>query len=93
MDLVSLLLLLLIAAVCGAAGQALAGYSLGGCLVSIVVGFVGALLGSWLAREFGLPEPLPVEVGGRAFPIVWSVLGAALFAFGVGLLRRASRRV
>ena len=93
MDLVSLLLLLLIAAVCGAAGQALAGYSLGGCLVSIVVGFVGALLGSWLAREFGLPEPLPVEVGGRAFPIVWSVLGAALFAFGVLLLRRASRRV
>ncbi|HYE94750.1 MAG TPA: GlsB/YeaQ/YmgE family stress response membrane protein [Rubricoccaceae bacterium] len=93
MDLVSLLLLLLIAAVCGAAGQALAGYSLGGCLVSIVVGFVGALLGSWLAREFGLPEPLPIEVGGREFPIIWSVLGAALFAFGVGFLRRTSRRV
>lgn len=93
MDLVSFLILLIIAAVCGAAGQALAGYSLGGCLVSIVVGFVGALLGSWIASELGLPEPLPVEVGGRTFPIIWAVLGGALFAFSVGFLRRASRRV
>jgi uncharacterized membrane protein YeaQ/YmgE (transglycosylase-associated protein family) len=93
MDLGSLLLLLLIAGICGAVGQSLAGYSLGGCLVSIVVGFVGAFLGAWLARELGLPEPLAVEVGGRTFPLVWAVLGSALFALGVGLVRRASRRV
>jgi uncharacterized membrane protein YeaQ/YmgE (transglycosylase-associated protein family) len=93
MDLLSFLLLLLIAGICGAVGQSLAGYSLGGCLVSIVVGFVGAFLGMWIAGEFGLPEPLAIEVGGRTFPLVWAVLGSALFALGVGLLRRTTRRV
>jgi uncharacterized membrane protein YeaQ/YmgE (transglycosylase-associated protein family) len=93
MDLVSLLLLLLIAGICGAVGQSLAGYSLGGCLVSIVVGFVGAWLGAWLAGELGLPEFLVIDVGGRPFPLIWAVLGSALFALGVGLLRRGTRRV
>jgi uncharacterized membrane protein YeaQ/YmgE (transglycosylase-associated protein family) len=93
MDLVSLLLLLVIAGICGAVGQSLVGYNLGGCLVSIVVGFVGAWLGAWLAGEVGLPELFTVNVGGRAFPIIWSVLGSALFALGVGLIRRGSRRV
>jgi uncharacterized membrane protein YeaQ/YmgE (transglycosylase-associated protein family) len=88
MDLVSLLILLVIAALCGAAAQALAGYSLGGCLVSIVVGFIGALIGMWMAGQFGLPELLAVQVGDRTFPIIWSVIGGAIFAFGVGLLRR-----
>jgi len=92
MDLVSLLILLVIAALCGAVGQALAGYSLGGCLVSVFVGFIGAFIGMWLARQFGLPEPLAVEVGGQTFPILWSVLGGAVFAFLVGLLNRLSAR-
>ena len=39
-----LLLLLLIAGICGALGQAIGGYSHGGCLVSIALGFIGALL-------------------------------------------------
>jgi uncharacterized membrane protein YeaQ/YmgE (transglycosylase-associated protein family) len=90
MDLVSLLILLVIAALAGAAGQALAGYSLGGCLVSIVVGFVGAWIGMWLAGQFGLPEPLAINVDGRTFPLLWSILGGAVFAFAVGLIRRAT---
>ena len=95
MDLGSLLVLLLIAGICGSVGQSLAGYSLGGCLVSIVVGFVGALLGGWIARELGLPlllELEAVEVGGRPFPLIWAVVGSALLALGVGMLRRGRRR-
>lgn len=92
MTLVSFLVLLLIAAVCGAAGQALAGYTLGGCLVSIVVGLVGAYVGMWMAGQFGLPTFLVIDVGGESFPIVWAVLGSALLAFGFGLLRRTSAR-
>ena len=42
MTVVSLLLLLLVAGVCGSVGQAIAGYSRGGCLVSIALGFIGA---------------------------------------------------
>jgi uncharacterized membrane protein YeaQ/YmgE (transglycosylase-associated protein family) len=88
MTLVSILLLLLIAAVAGSIGQALAGYSMGGCLLSIVVGFIGAVLGLWLARELGLPEPLPITVGGETFPLLWSIVGSALFAAVIGLLTR-----
>lgn len=95
MDLVSLLVLLVIAGICGSLGQSLAGYSLGGCLVSIVVGFVGALLGGWIAGELGLPMILEldsVRLGGEPFPVVWAVLGSAVFALGVGLLRRGAAR-
>jgi len=88
MTLVSILLLLLIAAVAGTIGQALAGYTMGGCLLSIVVGFIGAVLGLWLARELGLPEPLPIRVGGETFPLLWSIIGSALFAAVIGLLTR-----
>lgn len=88
MSIVSFILLLLVAAICGSIGQALVGYSVGGCLVSALVGFVGALFGSWLARQFGLPEPLPVKIGGETFPVVWSIVGSALLVAVVALLNR-----
>ena len=92
MDLVQLLVLLLIAAVCGAIGQSLVGYSVGGCLVSIVVGVIGAYLGLWVARQFGLPEIFAVNIGGQSFPILWSILGSAIFAAILGLVNRGVRQ-
>ncbi len=88
MTLVQFLVLLFVAAVCGAIGQSLAGYSLGGCLVSAVVGFVGAFIGLWLARELRLPQVLTVQIGGEAFPVLWSIVGSALLALGLGMLTR-----
>ena len=92
-DPIGLLLLLLIAGIAGALGQSLAGYDLGGCLMSVLVGFIGAWIGTWLAAQFGLPEIFALDVGGRRFPVVWAVIGSALFALVVGLIRRGSRRV
>ena len=89
MTITELLVLLVIAAICGGVGQSLAGYSLGGCLVSIVVGFIGAYIGLWLAGRFGLPEIFAIQVGGKTFPIIWSVVGSALFTLIVALIRRA----
>ena len=88
MSLVQFLILLLVAAICGAIGQALAGYSLGGCLVSAVVGLLGAFLGVWLAQQLHLPEILTVQVGGESFPIVWSIVGSMVLALLIGLLSR-----
>lgn len=88
MTVVDFVILLIIAAICGAVGQALAGYSVGGCITSIVVGFVGAVLGTWIAGSLGLPEIFAVNVGGRAFPIVWSVIGSALFVAVLSLISR-----
>jgi uncharacterized membrane protein YeaQ/YmgE (transglycosylase-associated protein family) len=88
MTITQLLILLLIAGICGALGQAIGGYSHGGCLVSIALGFIGALLGTWLARALGLPELLAIPAGGMNFPIIWSIIGAALFVAVIGLISR-----
>ena len=89
MSVLSLLILLLIAGVCGALGQAIAGTGRGGILVSIALGFIGALMGTWLARAIGLPEILPINIDGKTFPIIWSIIGSALF---VALLSLFTRR-
>jgi uncharacterized membrane protein YeaQ/YmgE (transglycosylase-associated protein family) len=89
MSILSLLILLLIAGVCGAIGQAIAGTSRGGILVSIALGFIGALVGTWLAKAIGLPEIWPITLDGKTFPIIWSIIGAALF---VALLSLFTRR-
>lgn len=89
MTIMEFLILLLVAAICGSIGQALAGYDLGGCLVSIVVGFIGAYIGRWIAAEFKLPPIFVVSIGGKPFPVVWAVIGSAIFALLVALIRRA----
>lgn len=88
MTILELLIMVVIAAVVGASGQALAGFYLGGCVVSALVGFVGAFLGVWLARELNLPELLVITVDDEAFPIVWSIIGSAILAAIVGLFTR-----
>ena len=82
-----LLILLLVAGICGALAQAIVGYSHGGCLVSIVLGFIGALLGTWLARLVGLPDLLTIQIGDQGFPIIWSIIGAAVFVAVLSFLR------
>ena len=88
MTLIDLLILLVIAGLCGSLGQAIVGYSRGGCLVSIALGFIGALIGVWLARAVHLPELFTIQIGTTAFPIVWSIIGAALFVAVLTLLTR-----
>jgi uncharacterized membrane protein YeaQ/YmgE (transglycosylase-associated protein family) len=88
MTFIDLLVLLLVAGVCGSLGQAIGGYSRGGCLVSIALGFIGALIGMWVARNLGLPELFAVNIGGTKFPIIWSIIGAALFVAVINLISR-----
>jgi uncharacterized membrane protein YeaQ/YmgE (transglycosylase-associated protein family) len=88
MSILDLLILLLVAGICGSLGQAITGYSRGGCLVSIALGFVGAVLGLWLARKMGLPELFAVRIGDTSFPIIWSIIGSALFVAIISLISR-----
>ena len=88
MTVLDLILLLIVAGVCGALGQAISGYSRGGCLVSIALGFIGALLGLWLARKMGLSELYAVQIGTTHFPVIWSIIGSALFVAVISLLTR-----
>jgi uncharacterized membrane protein YeaQ/YmgE (transglycosylase-associated protein family) len=83
-----LILLIVIAAICGAIGRALAGGTRGGLVVSTAVGFVGALLGPWIAARMKLAEPFMVHIGGHSFPVLWSIIGAALFVAVIHLISR-----
>ncbi len=91
MTFLSFLLLLLIAAIAGALGQALVGYTLGGWVISTIVGFVGAYIGTFLAQQFRLPEFLVIQVGSRSFPLFWAIVGSAILAAGASLLARGRR--
>lgn len=91
MTILEFLALVVVAGVCGSLGQALSGYTRGGCLASVALGFVGALLGLWIARLVGLPEILTVQIGGTGFPLVWSVFGSALFVAFLSVLHGRRR--
>ena len=83
-----LIVLILIAAICGAIGRAIAGEIRGGLVVSTAVGFIGALLGPWVAGQLKLAEPLMLNISGHSFPVLWSIIGAALFVALVHLISR-----
>lgn len=89
MTLTAFFVLLAVAGMCGAIGSAIAGHGHVGCLGSIALGFIGAALGLWIAREMHLPTMFVWRVGGERFPVVWSIAGSALF---VGLLSLLTRR-
>ncbi len=86
MTITAFLLQLLVAGICGAIGQAIVGYSRAGLFGSVAIGFVGALLGMWLARVLGLPEWFAVRIENQSYPIIWSIAGSALFVALLSLL-------
>jgi uncharacterized membrane protein YeaQ/YmgE (transglycosylase-associated protein family) len=92
MSILEFLLLLLIAGICGGIAQAIVGFSRGGCLTSIALGLIGALLGTWISRQMELPELYSIDFEGRAFPIVWSIIGATIFVALISLISGRWRR-
>lgn len=82
MTLLGFFILLIVAAVCGAIGISIAGYSPKGCLTNIILGLVGGLIGTWLSRELGIRDFLYIQ----GIPILWSIVGSALFVAVIGSL-------
>jgi uncharacterized membrane protein YeaQ/YmgE (transglycosylase-associated protein family) len=92
MEPVHFLILAVIAGICGALGQAITGHSLGGLLVTVAVGFIGALVGLWLSRVFALPELIALDIGGHRFPIVWSIVGSSLFVLIIACFSKREKK-
>ena len=88
MTLTGLVILLVIAGVCGSIGSAIARSSRFGCLGSIAIGFLGGWLGLWFAHQFHLPTFWVLHVQNESFPVVWSVIGAAVCAGVVSAITR-----
>jgi len=78
MTLLEFIVYLVIAGICGAIARAIAGGTGGGFVISVLLGFLGAFVGTWLARLLHLPELLVIAIQGHPFPIVWSILGGIL---------------
>jgi uncharacterized membrane protein YeaQ/YmgE (transglycosylase-associated protein family) len=90
-DLLELLILLVIAGICGAIAEFVVGFNPGGLLISIIVGVVGAYLGSWIAGLLHLPALLRIPIGGMAIDLLWSVIGSILLLLVLIALRGGRR--
>jgi uncharacterized membrane protein YeaQ/YmgE (transglycosylase-associated protein family) len=93
MTIIGFLLLVLIAAIAGAIGQAISGYSLGGLILTVILGFLGAVVGTWIAAQFHLPDFLEVNVGGQNFPLFWAVIGSAVLTAVIGWVSHRRRLI
>ena len=81
-----ILIPLLIAGIAGSIARSLSGFSRGGCIISIIVGFIGAMIGSWLSRELQLPDPFILNIRGSNYSILWTIIGAVIFTAVLSLI-------
>ncbi len=79
---INFFLLLFIASICGSIGSGLAGSSKKGCFTSIILGFIGALIGGWISKNIGIRDFLYI----RNIPVFWSIIGSSLFVAVVNLI-------
>jgi uncharacterized membrane protein YeaQ/YmgE (transglycosylase-associated protein family) len=91
-SLIGLIVLVLVGAIVGAIAEVLVGYSPGGFFAAALIGFLGALIGSWLAPRIGLPSLLVVNVDGYHIEVLWAIIGATILLLVLSLIRRGPYR-
>jgi len=91
MSFLEFIILLIIAGITGSIGKALTGFSRGGCFISVIVGFIGAVIGTWLADKLAFPEIFVIHIGDVTFPVFWAIIGAVVFTGILGLLTPRQR--
>jgi uncharacterized membrane protein YeaQ/YmgE (transglycosylase-associated protein family) len=91
-DLLQLLTLLAIAGICGAIAQWIVAFSPGSMLVSIIVGVIGAYLGTVIANLLHVPDLIPsFMIGTVPFNILWALIGSILLLLLLKALRNSGR--
>lgn len=74
--LVGLALAIIIALVAGLIAESVVGGKRHDPMFSIIVGFIGAIVGAMIARAFSLPLLLTI----KGLPVIWTILGATIVA-------------
>lgn len=95
MDLLVLLILLAIVGICGAVAELIVGFDPGGApLLSIIIGVIGAYVGSWISgiAPVSLRYPLSMRVGTVTFDLLWTVIGSLMLVLLLSVLRSGWRR-
>ena len=77
------LFFLFVASVLGSIGNSLAGGRPKGCITSILVGLIGAIVGNWLSTELNIQDVWYFQ---ENIPVLWTIVGSALFVTAVNLL-------
>lgn len=90
MTITEILPLLLVAVIAANVRQVIYASSLGGYLVSVLVGFIGAFFGMGIARLFGFPEMIPFIIRGETFPVMWSIIGSITSSWVLGSITHHS---
>lgn len=95
MDIATLAVILIIAAIAALVGRAFSGYTLSGCLVTYVAACLGAVGGWYVQRSYLVPDQLlafPLGSSSVRVSVVGAAVGALLLAVFVGLLGRPRMR-
>lgn len=92
MNLLELLLVLVVAGLCGAVAELIVGFKPGGVLIAIIIGVIGAYAGNLLASILlqGVPALryfIVISVGAIEFDLVWATIGSILVTWGLATLR------
>ena len=91
MDVLQLAFLLVIAGICGAIAQWIVAFSPGNLLVSIIVGVIGAYLGSLIGGLLPIPRLLLIGVATVEFDLIWAVIGSILLLLLLKAMRGGPR--
>ncbi len=86
MSFLDIVIQLIVAGLTGSIARSLVGFDKGGCILSIVVGFIGAFLGSWMARELNFPDYLSFIIRGIEYHVMWALIGAVVFVAVLSLI-------
>ena len=86
------LFLLLVASILGSIGAAIAGRKQLGCLTSIAVGLVGAMLGRWGAERLEIQDIWTITIRDQSIPVFSTLVGSALFIAVLNLLSGRPRQ-
>jgi uncharacterized membrane protein YeaQ/YmgE (transglycosylase-associated protein family) len=92
MNPIDLLLVILVAIVCGTLAQLTSKYSRGGWIVHLGIGFLGALAGTVAARTFNVPKIYNIKIRTVDFPIIYAIIGSVFLLAAIGFFIRPSRR-
>lgn len=85
------LFLLLVASILGSIGAALAGRKQLGCLTSIAVGLIGAMLGRWGAQQLEIQDIWTLTIRNQDIPVFSTLIGSALFIAVLNLISGRER--
>ncbi len=92
MNSIDFLLTGLVAIICGTVAQFSSGYSRGGWIVNLGLGYLGALAGVIISRTLNAPLIYNLNVQSTKYPVIYAIIGSVFFVAAIGFILKPGRR-